>query len=201
MARQARSVAEPVRWERTALAERLGLPPRRVTDDLLVRIADDPLLLHHLELCRDDPALLDLLLGPESATPASTDPESTGPSDRPGRADPGEPTGRRAADPDARRAAATPTGKLVGRAGAALVKWAASGFDRVGPDEYRRRLAVCRACEHLSAPPAGSLVHRLAGTAADSRSVCGLCGCDVRRKAWLATEHCPDGRWEEAADG
>ena len=44
---------------------------------------------------------------------------------------------------------------------------------------YQRRLAACRACEHLSG---GS---------------CALCGCYVEYRAAQALRHCPDvpGRW------
>ncbi|GAA2094101.1 hypothetical protein GCM10009801_61850 [Streptomyces albiaxialis] len=144
--------------DRRTLAEGLGIPASRVTDAVLAEIARDPMFLHHLELCRDDPGMLDLLL-------SQYDDEAG-----PGNAE------------------------LLGRAGAALARWAASGFSRTPQAEYRKRLAVCRGCDQLKAPPDRAL-YRLTG-GRDGRTVCGMCGCDVRRKAALATESCPAGRWE-----
>jgi hypothetical protein len=91
-------------------------------------------------------------------------------------------------------APARPTGELLVRAGAALARWAASGFERVDQATYDQRLATCQACEYLSSPPKTAL-YRLIVPSQETRTVCGLCGCDVTRKAWLATERCPDGRW------
>jgi hypothetical protein len=84
---------------------------------------------------------------------------------------------------------------LLARAGAALARWAASSFGRVDIEEYQRRVAICQSCEHLSLPPANSMFYRLIGTSPETKSVCKLCGCDVRKKAWLVTEGCPDARW------
>jgi RNase P subunit RPR2 len=86
------------------------------------------------------------------------------------------------------------TSELLGRASSALTRWAVSGFKRVDQTEYQRRLATCQACEHLIAPPKNAL-YRLVSASQEAKTVCGLCGCDVRRKAWLATEHCPDDKW------
>jgi hypothetical protein len=89
-------------------------------------------------------------------------------------------------------------GVLIARAARALASWAASGFERVSVEEYADRLSICHSCEHLSAPPDLSL-YKLIGS--QSKTVCGLCGCDVRRKASMASEVCPDesagrsGRW------
>jgi hypothetical protein len=81
-------------------------------------------------------------------------------------------------------------GVLVARAARALASWAVSGFERVSVEEYADRLSICHSCEHLSAPPDLSL-YRLMGS--HSRTICGLCGCDVRRKASMVSEACPDG--------
>ena len=92
------------------------------------------------------------------------------------------------------------TGALMARAMSALARWAASGFERVEAEEYQRRLEICHSCKHLSAP-SDRLAYKLLSPRGE-RSICGLCGCDVRRKAWLITERCPDrstwkdGRWE-----
>lgn len=143
------------------IARKLGIPPGSLTNSMLVKIAEDPLYLHHLELCRNDPKMLSLLLGAEADSGAS---------------------------PGIR------TSELLSRASFAMARWAASGFRRVPDDTYRNRMTACHDCEHLSIPPKNKL-YRLTG-AAQHKSVCGLCGCDVRRKAWLPTEHCPAGRWD-----
>ncbi|RDI50120.1 hypothetical protein [Nocardia mexicana] len=143
----------------------LGLPADVVTGPVLEKIAADPLFLHHLQLCKNDPVMLGLLLREvpqEQAAPVS------------------EVKGT----------------ELIARAGLALARWTASGFQKVDRDTYERRLDACRACEHLSVPSASKL-YGLVGTPKRAEpSVCGLCGCDVERKAWMVTEHCPDNRWE-----
>ncbi|MCX4968005.1 hypothetical protein OHA98_25240 [Streptomyces sp. NBC_00654] len=144
------------------LARRLGFPKDRLTPRTLARISEDPLFLHHLELCKTDPELLNVLLGPDTDS-------------RPGTPDFG-------------------TTELLARAGAAVTRWAASGFKKVPDAVYLRRLDACRGCEHLALPMRNAL-YRLTGSA-DRKTVCGLCGCDVNRKARLATEKCPDGRWD-----
>jgi hypothetical protein len=85
------------------------------------------------------------------------------------------------------------TTELLSRAGVAMTRWAASGFGRVPQDTYQDRIAACQSCKYLSFPPSKA-IYRLAGSP-QQKSVCGLCGCNVRRKAALPTEHCPDGRW------
>jgi hypothetical protein len=161
---------------REEIARQLGLAPDRVTDAVIEQIADDPLFLHHLELCRDSPEMLDLLLGTSKDTPDG----------RPATAPPVAPSHRPLPG----------NAELLGRASAALGRWAASGFGRVTHEEYRARLSTCEGCEHLAVPPRKGF-YRLMGDT-EEKSVCGLCGCDVRRKAWLATEECPDGRWKAA---
>ncbi|MGW2678956.1 hypothetical protein [Streptomyces sp. NPDC001436] len=86
------------------------------------------------------------------------------------------------------------TSELVSRASVAMARWAASGFGRVPEGTYHDRIATCWACEHLSMPP-NSGIYRVARLSQE-KSICGLCGCNVRRKAALPSEHCPDGRWE-----
>jgi hypothetical protein len=155
---------------REAIAKRFNLSSHQVTDALLAKIVEDPLFLQHLDVCKGDAKMLEILL--------------------------------REVDSKDRTAAFRPhSAQLLARAGGALARWATSGFSRVGADEYNRRLSICRTCEHLTSPPTNSVVYRLVGTPTETKSVCGLCGCDVRKKAWLATERCPDatfgeqGRW------
>lgn len=89
---------------------------------------------------------------------------------------------------------------LVRGAGVALARWSASGFRKVDDELYESRLATCRGCEHLTTPRGNTLLYRITATSRAEPSTCGLCGCDVRRKARLATEHCPDDRWPAVRD-
>ncbi|MER5886159.1 hypothetical protein ABT160_20245 [Streptomyces sp. NPDC001941] len=56
--------AEAEERDAGAWAGRLGIPEEFVTEGLLRSVAEDPLFLHHLQSCKDDPAMLELLLGP-----------------------------------------------------------------------------------------------------------------------------------------
>ena len=158
---------------RQEIASQLGLSPDQLTEAVTERILADPLFLHHLDACRDDPEMLGILLNEPSS----------GHSDQPNK-----PT----------------TGELLTRASTTLARWAAGRFSRVSAQEYQRRLTVCRSCPHLSVPPE-NMLYRCIGASRDVKSICGLCGCDVTKKAWLATEQCPDkqfgkeGRWESIA--
>lgn len=61
-----------------------------------------------------------------------------------------------------------------------LAYWKLRGWRTlVYPHEQGRRLAACEACIHLDK---------------ESRQ-CKLCTCFVDWKTWLATEACPDTRW------
>ncbi|MDJ1135011.1 hypothetical protein [Streptomyces iconiensis] len=174
--------------DRRALADGLGIPVRRVTDAVLAEVARDPMFLHHLELCRDDPGMLDLLLSGAHASAAGSLDAAPAPAVTAAPTAPTAPTAP---------AASRGNAELLARAGAALAHWAASGFSRTPQAAYEKRLVTCRGCPHLTAPPRKAL-YRLMGTP-DGLTLCGLCGCDVRRKAALASESCPAGRWEEAA--
>jgi hypothetical protein len=110
-------------------------------------------------------------------------------------------------------AAADPAGappsnlQLIGSAAKALAAWSATGFSRVEPDVLERRLAACQACPNLMEPK--RLLQQIAGAARSGASVCGLCGCPVRRKARLPSEACPAAhptkpgvtRWDEPRAG
>lgn len=58
----------------------------------------------------------------------------------------------------------------------------------VTPAQRKERLAVCLTCEHFQ--PATSKIGPR----------CGLCGCFVKAKTWLATEDCPDNRWTKIVE-
>ena len=55
----------------------------------------------------------------------------------------------------------------------------------VSTEEWKARLAVCVKCEHFQK------------ATSTTQPTCGLCGCVVKLKAWLATERCPAGTWAE----
>lgn len=85
----------------------------------------------------------------------------------------------------------TSNARLAASALRALGKWAVSGARTVTDIAYRRRVESCEKCPH-SKPPSEVFLHRVAHLTGTSL-VCSLCGCDVRRKARLPTEVCPDG--------
>ena len=98
----------------------------------------------------------------------------------------------------AQRAVSPPTtlGALRKAAGS-LIEWARSGFEEVGAEVFAARTVICGACPHLVAPPE-LLIYKLKLSTEKDMRVCDLCGCVARRKARLATERCPDGRWQTA---
>jgi hypothetical protein len=159
-------------WEASAqrvdLATQTGLPVEAITDAILERIAEDPVFLHRLKSCRRDPRMLKILLGEIR--------EVT----------------------DTRQQSGIAGLELVGRATKALARWSASGFKQVDDDLYEQRLAACYGCEHLTIPGGNALLYKLMATNRAADPTCGLCGCDVRRKARMTTEQCPDGRWPGA---
>ena len=69
----------------------------------------------------------------------------------------------------------------AGNLARALVDAAADGFAKVDDAEYRRRKAICESCPS-----------RKYDAAADR---CRLCGCHLKVKRRLASQHCPDGHW------
>lgn len=56
-------------------------------------------------------------------------------------------------------------------------KSAIKGEDQVSPEEYEKRLAICKECERLNA-----------GT-------CDACGCYVELRAAAKVSHCPYKKW------
>lgn len=68
----------------------------------------------------------------------------------------------------------------------AVFAWAKGGFKIVSKDEFDRRLGVCRQCPLWDEK----------GYAGWGRCRHGKCQCTMI-KHWLATEKCPDGKWEK----
>jgi len=74
--------------------------------------------------------------------------------------------------------------------GKAMLNYAKSGFKNVTTEQYKDRLKVCQGddinnpCEHYD----------------NGRCKHVDCGCFLSKKAWLATENCPIGKWPELKD-
>lgn len=80
-------------------------------------------------------------------------------------------------------AAYPPVLAQLGTAAKALGRFVASGCETLDADAVEARRAVCRSCEHYDAPAAR----------------CRLCGCWTEKKTKMASEHCPQGKWENGA--
>jgi hypothetical protein len=90
--------------------------------------------------------------------------------------------------------APAPSAETIAAALTAFWRWARVGFGVVEPATLARRLETCQSCEHYVEAPR-DVLHALARRAASESKVCACCGCFVRKKARLATEACPTGRW------
>lgn len=62
-----------------------------------------------------------------------------------------------------------------------MAKFAKSGFELTGEQDYEKRIAICAECPSLD---------REAGR-------CRECGCFVRTKAKIKSDQCPLGKWEK----
>lgn len=86
--------------------------------------------------------------------------------------------------------------ELLKGAISSTIKWLSSGARFVSTEEYEERINTCMECPNKSSPSTSPLYALL-----NTRYICGLCGCDIERKAKLTTESCPDsdyssgGRW------
>tara|TARA_R110000824_G_scaffold23260_8_gene83776 strand:+ start:1033 stop:1281 length:249 start_codon:yes stop_codon:yes gene_type:complete len=61
--------------------------------------------------------------------------------------------------------------------GKAVVKHVAGGCKRVSLGKYAERLSICNKCEYKK------------------EDECIKCGCILSKKAWWATEDCPENKW------
>jgi hypothetical protein len=79
---------------------------------------------------------------------------------------------------------------LVKNFSKAMINYAKSGFKHVTVEQYKDRLKVCQGdigvqrCEHYD----------------NGRCKHVDCGCFLSKKAWLATENCPIGKWLKIED-
>ncbi|MBB5940381.1 hypothetical protein FHS42_007479 [Streptomyces zagrosensis] len=107
------------------------------------------------------------------------------------------------------RARELTSAELLVRGASALARWTKAGFTVVSKETYQKRLSACGQCPHLQVPPGGRrrLLYALTGAGSSDKTVCGLCGCSVTRKARLTSESCPaphpnqpnSTRWAESA--
>ncbi|MFF2962411.1 hypothetical protein ACFVT1_26520 [Streptomyces sp. NPDC057963] len=83
---------------------------------------------------------------------------------------------------------------LIAHSAKALARWSRTGFVEVDKETRRRRLTACGHCPYLRPGPQGkgtALLQTVAGIGVRDKSVCGLCGCLLARKARLPSESCP----------
>jgi len=59
----------------------------------------------------------------------------------------------------------------------------------VSDEEYNRRIEICRTCPHFT-PNNPDLPER-----ARQQERCTLCGCYMKYKSKLRSQHCPEGKW------
>ncbi|MES2134274.1 MAG: hypothetical protein V4506_18150 [Bacteroidota bacterium] len=158
------------------MAAILGLK-EAVSEHVLRAAVLDPTYAHNLLVCKDDPGFLSHLLG-NPPKPAVTD--NTEP---------------------------ISTGVLLNRAADSLMRWVKTGFSRVSEATYQKRLSACSTCPHLIEPPEKQRsLYKVAGADENEKSVCGVCRCVVKVKAFRTSDTCPDAdplnpgfnRWNEA---
>jgi hypothetical protein len=82
------------------------------------------------------------------------------------------------------------TSRLMIKAGAALTRWAASGFATVDQETFERRWGACTVCPELVEAP-DSWVYKVTMSSKSDSRICGACGCVAIRKARVASERCP----------
>lgn len=85
----------------------------------------------------------------------------------------------------------TSDAELLVRGARAIARWILAGAPAVSARVYLARLEACSACPQLRTPP-HRLFYDLALVPRSEASVCALCGCVAGKKAWLATETCPE---------
>jgi hypothetical protein len=165
------------------LSDVLGASGLEVSDAVLKRVSQEPVLLHHLVVTQQDPELLRYaVLALEAATAREQEQA------RPRAAGSGE------------TAPAVGSGEIMVRAATALGRWVGSGFRKTDAVQAESRLRRCAACPHLREIDVTGAYRLLSSAKRDL--ICNLCGCLVRNKARLVTETCPDtswgpsGRWE-----
>ena len=134
-----------------------------ITRDVVFAAIDDPLYLHHLLVCRDEPKFLEVLIRSASETDfeANTKQEHNFQS-------------------------------LSTHAVKSFWNWAKIGFSFVDDSKLQSRLNACKSCPNFVVAPSNMLYKVVAGSNVKERNmICQLCGCVVSKKALLPSESCP----------
>lgn len=76
--------------------------------------------------------------------------------------------------------------EMLKSASVALARWSQVGFSTASEAVFAARLRACLACPHIR-QAADAALNKLLKT----RATCGLCGCDVEKKARMNSEKCP----------
>jgi len=74
--------------------------------------------------------------------------------------------------------------KLAFNFGKAITKYIASGFKSVNQEEYSIRINICNQCNLFQ----------------NGRCHHENCGCFINKKAWWASENCPENKWPSHYD-
>jgi hypothetical protein len=61
----------------------------------------------------------------------------------------------------------------------------AAGMPRASVEEIERRLGICNACPSFDKDGYGGM------------GKCNVCGCNMEVKTVMATEACPEGKWQK----
>ena len=69
----------------------------------------------------------------------------------------------------------------------ALARWSKVGFSTASEEVFEARLRACLGCPNIRQTSSGEAAYKLMKT----RATCGLCGCDVEKKARMNSEKCP----------
>jgi hypothetical protein len=79
--------------------------------------------------------------------------------------------------------------EMLKTASLALARWSKVGFSIASEDVIETRLRACLGCPHIRQTSSSAAAYKLMKT----RATCGLCGCDVEKKARMTSEKCPGG--------
>jgi len=77
--------------------------------------------------------------------------------------------------------------EILKKVSVALAKWGKIGFSTASEDVFEARLRACVGCPHIRQISSSDAAYKLMNT----RAKCGLCGCDVEKKARMSSEECP----------
>ncbi|NNB93037.1 hypothetical protein HI113_03815 [Corallococcus exiguus] len=80
--------------------------------------------------------------------------------------------------------------ELLWKAGKAIAKWGATGFEKIDPKLFEDRFSACQGCEKLVEPP-NRVLYKVKLSGASDQRICSACGCVAARKARVPTERCP----------